>query len=147
MNAYADVEEIEVARSDLDPEYIQRRIGDWKRRVDTVFAMIKKWAANRGATVEDMPATEMNEDILRRHHVEPYAMSSLIVRKDKHIIKVIPRGLWTIGGNGRIDLITTTGLYALVDFAEPFTAPDWKIYGPEREGGVALTESSLFGLI
>ena len=90
MNTYADVEEIEVARSDLDPEYIQRRLADWKRRVDTVFTMIKRWAANQGATVENMPATEMNEDILRRHHVGPYAMSSLIVRKGRHIIKVSP---------------------------------------------------------
>jgi hypothetical protein len=147
MTTNAEVDEIEVARSDLEPDYIRRRIADWKKRVDSIFDQIRGWAAGHGATVEEMPASEMNEDLLRRHGMKPYMMSSLVVRKDKHIIKVIPSGLWTIGGNGRIDLVTTSGLYALVDFAEPFATPEWKIYGPGRREGARFSEDAFFGLV
>lgn len=147
MNTNAAVEEIEIARSDLDPVYLRERIADWKRRVSEVFVLVRRWADRQGASVEELPAEAVQEEVMRRHGVPPYTISSLVVRKGGHVIKVIPRGLWTIGGNGRIDLVTTTGLYALVDYAEPFAQPDWKIYGPGRREGLVLSEDALFGLI
>ncbi len=146
MSVRAEYEEIEVARSDLDPEYVHKRIADWRSRVEDVFTLVRRWALRQGASVEEQGPAQIREEVMRRHGIGPYSVSSLIVRKGKQIIKVVPKGLWTIGGNGRIDLVTTSGLYALVDFAEPFATPDWKIYGPGRQDGVALSETSFFEL-
>lgn len=143
----ADVSEIEITREDLDPKHVRRRVKDWQQRVKDVMQSIREWAAHRGATVSRQPDVMMNEEVMQRYDVKPVSLPSLSVMKGGNLIKVVPRGLWTIGANGRIDLITTKGLYMLVDFSEPFSTPEWKVYGPDRRKGVAFTEDAFFGLL
>lgn len=143
----AKQDDIEVARGDLDQAYLQQRIADWKDRIDAVYAEIKSWAARHGAGVEDGPSVLMHEDLMKRYGLSPERLPSLVVRSGEGLIKVQPRGLWTIGANGRIDLVTTRGLYMLVDYAEPLAEPDWRIYGPDRREGRMWSEEAFFGLI
>ena len=58
--------------------------------------------------------------------------------------KLEPRGLWIIGGNGRIDLKRNGRRYLIVDMAGNFEAPDWKVAPAERRcDREAVTESWL----
>ena len=44
-----------------------------------------------------------------------------------HVARLEPRALWIIGGNGRVDLKHDGQRYLIVDLAENFEAPDWKV--------------------
>jgi len=39
-----------------------------------------------------------------------------------------PLGLWVIGANGRVDVFTEKAAPMLVDAADPFKTPIWKLY-------------------
>ena len=43
-----------------------------------------------------------------------------------HVARLVPRGLWIIGSNGRVDLKRDGRRYLIVDMAENFEAPDWQ---------------------
>ncbi len=43
-----------------------------------------------------------------------------------HVAKIIPRGLWIIATNGRIDLKGERHYYLIFDIAESFNVPDWQ---------------------
>jgi hypothetical protein len=46
-------------------------------------------------------------------------------------MRVQPKGLWTIGANGRIDLVRRQGTFILVDHSEPLSGkPQWEFYSP-----------------
>jgi hypothetical protein len=90
----------------------------------------------------------MDEELMRRYSIPSRQLPTLLINKADGIIKVIPKGLWVIGANGRIDLFTSRGLFMLVDFAvEPFGRPLWKIYGPDHRTGVDFTTDELFDLV
>jgi hypothetical protein len=141
-------EDLELSRSDLSPDYVRRRVESWVRKIDDLYAEIRKSAAAKLITVEDGAPTTMDEELMRRYGIPSRQLPTLLIKKADGIIKVIPKGLWVIGANGRIDLFTSRGLFMLVDFAaEPFDRPHWKIYGPDRRAGVDFTPDELFDLV
>ena len=141
-------EELEVAREDLDPDYVRRRIDDWVRRIDDIYSAIRQAAVAAGISVADGPPVVMHEEVMKRYKIGPRQLPTLLITAPGRIIKVIPKGLWTIGGNGRIDLVTSRGLFMLVDFAdEPFSRPTWRIYGPGHRDGTAYAPETVLQLV
>jgi hypothetical protein len=117
----------EVTEADLSPAHIERRVDDWITRIRDLYAAIESWlpdgwSAQRGRNVR------MHEELMRRFGVAPRELPVLDLMKDgQRVASIEPRGLWIIGANGRLDLTRGTDRYVIVDEAENFAQPSWRI--------------------
>lgn len=117
----------EVTDSGLNREHVERRVENWAERIDTLFSGIERqlpppWSARRRRSVA------MHEDMMRKFSIAGRNLPVLeILRDDRVVAELEPRGLWIIGANGRIDLVGTGVHHILIDVAENFAQPDWRI--------------------
>jgi hypothetical protein len=119
-------------------DVVLRRLHDWRHRVHAMYESVQAnlhepYACDRsgkqrsqegqvqraGLTEDDIPAI----DILR------------ITRNGHVVAQFIPRMLWLIGANGRVDLLITTPhagrLFMLFDRSSPFAnQSDWRLVRP-----------------
>jgi hypothetical protein len=56
-------------------------------------------------------------------------------------------GLWLIGANGRIDVVTLSGSYALIDRARELNPPEWVVLGASRREFRAFDETEFRRLV
>lgn len=129
-------------RREAERERIERRVEDWLRRLDDLKAQIGRWTAGLPLSeIIDRPPVTMNEDLMREYGVEARAMPSFDVLARRHrAVRFQPKGLWTLGGNGRVDLVTPASALILVDRSEPLSSPSrWTVYRlRERMRGIPL---------
>lgn len=122
---------------DLSRDEVQHRIDDWLGRLDTLFQRSEEWARDHGWTVSRIGPTPMDEDLMRRHAMSPAEQPVLKLEgPDGAYALFKPKGLWVIGANGRVDLYTPKGAFILVDQADAFRAPEWRLFraSEKREG-------------
>ena len=129
---------MEEALASPEREATLRRLHDWQHRVHALYDEIQRhlsdpynwdrsgkqrsWEARvqqAGLTEDEVPAV----DTLR------------IMRSGETVAQLVPRMLWMIGANGRIDVIVTSHqagrLFMLFDRSAPFTnQSDWRIVRP-----------------
>ena len=65
-----------------------------------------------------------------------------ILRGSEPIVAFKPVGLWVIGANGRIDIFARKGTFQLVDVAESFKPPRWKVSVPSKKGKLRSFDKS-----
>jgi hypothetical protein len=122
----ADVLE-EVTGSEITRDHAARRVDDWEARIERLFSEIAQWlppgwAATRPRTVS------MHEPMMRHVGIPSRELPVLQISRDsRDIAQLEPRGLWILGTNGRLDLVGKTGHYLIIDDAEIFGPPDWRI--------------------
>jgi len=122
----------DVTSETIDAAHIRRRVDDWEERLGGLFAAIDAWLpdgweARRGAPVV------MDEELMRRFGVAAKRMPTLELEdRSGHVARLVPRGLWIIGSNGRVDLKRDGRRYLIVDMAESFEAPDWQAAPAEQ---------------
>lgn len=118
--------ETEITKSDL-----HRRIRDWKERISALYDMIAEWLRSEGEyRCKRRPRAHMYEELMDRFSVRPQTLEELdVYRGDDLVATVKPVGLWVIGANGRLDILTKDGATILVDKAEKFRKPQWVAYG------------------
>ena len=122
----------DVTSETIDAEHIQRRVKDWKKRVNEFFTSISGWLPDGWEAKSGAPVS-MNEELMRKYDVDAIQMPTLEFRDcSGHVAKIVPRGLWTIGTNGRIDLKLQGQHYLIVDMAENFKEPDWQAVRAEE---------------
>ena len=122
----------EVTSETIDAEHIQRRVNDWKERVNDFFTLIIDWLPD-GWEAQLGPQVVMHEEMMRKYDVGATQIPTLELKnRVGHIAKIIPRGLWIIGTNGRIDLKRQGHHYLIVDMAESFNVPDWQAARAEQ---------------
>ena len=116
----------DVISKTIDAEYIQRRVNDWNERVNQLFALINDWLPE-GWEAKQGPSVVMHEDLMRKHDVGATQIPTLeLSDRVGHVAKIVPRGLWIIGTNGRLDLKRQGHHYLIFDMAESFNVPDWQ---------------------
>jgi hypothetical protein len=108
---------------------ITESVADWIRRLEQLKTTMQTWLPP-DMSVVDRPPTPMYEELMRKFKVPMAQMPTFEVRRGtERVMRVQPKGLWIIGANGRVDLITTTASFILVDESEPLSgAPDWQYY-------------------
>lgn len=91
----------------------------------------------------------MHEELMEEFGLPPESIDTADIYKDGRLLASFkPKGLWIIGANGRIDLLTSKGSYILVDGAEQFQPPKWLIYSPEdKRNGKPFDKSSLLKIL
>ena len=122
----------DVTSETIDAAHIARRVEDWARRVRSLYATIGGWLPE-GWQVREGKAVFMHEELMRQFGVGRREMPTLMLAgPEGSTARLEPRGLWIIGGNGRIDLKRDGQRYLIVDMAENFEAPDWRVAPAER---------------
>ena len=123
MNTVLD----EVTSETVDAAHIRRRVEDWEERLSGLFAMIGEWLPEGWEARQGAPVV-MHEELMRKFGVAAKRMPTLEIHgRMGHVARLEPRALWIIGGNGRVDLKHDGQRYLIVDLAENFEAPDWKV--------------------
>ena len=87
---------------------------------------------------------------MQRFGVEPRKMPAFEIRAGKQrVMRFQPKGLWIIGANGRVDLVTRTAAPILVDQSTPLSGKsDWRLYdSSDRRRSVPLTQEAFSELI
>lgn len=117
----------EVTDEQLTRIDVERRVEDWAARIEELYRCIEDWlpsgwSARRGGPVA------MNEQLMREYGVPPRDLPTLdIVSGSGRRGTVEPRALWIIGANGRLDLIWGDRHYLIIDTAENFETPNWRV--------------------
>ena len=113
--------------------YVQKRLRDWKRRVEALFRQIERWAVDEWGeqSVSWGKRMQRQEYPMKRAQVAAREFPTLHILAGKRRVDFLPRCLWIIGANGQIDVLAGSSAYALVDMAEEDGQPsNWEISNP-----------------
>ncbi len=106
---------------------VVERVEDWVKRIDVLYGRIADWAAKHGLRSERKRTVTMAEELMERYAVPDRELPVLdVLRGEDPVASFVPRGLWIIGANGRIDIITKSGFRFLTDQGRN-GAPNWVV--------------------
>ncbi len=132
----------------VDKQHVVKRVGDWKKRVSDLYSTIELWLESSDYYIKRGSKLKMYEELMSEFNVRATDIETSDIYKDNKIVLTLkPKGLWIVGVNGRIDLLSTKGNYMLVDFAEQFEPPHWKLFNGDKKNGVEFTKQSFFQLL
>jgi hypothetical protein len=134
-------------------DQIEKRADDWIERLGVLRTQMEAWLQTpefAHLSVVDQPAVTMLEELMHRFGVQPRMMPAFEIRAgNQRVMRFLPRGLWTIGANGRVDLITKAAAPILADLSEPLSKPsNWQLYDSTRSARpVPLTPETFRELV
>ncbi len=134
----------------MDKEDIENRVRDWVNRIGDVFSLVKESCSNLpDIDCVENKKTRMHEELMQEYQVSPVDLPILEIRKNKELLASFkPIGLWVIGANGRIDILTKEGAYLLVDIADKEESSAWQVFTPKnRKKGVDFNKEFIASLI
>ena len=132
----------------VDKQQIEKRVSDWKERVSGLYSNINVWLNDSEYSLKDGHKLTMYEELMSQFDIPATEIDTKDVYAGKTFILALkPRGLWLIGVNGRIDILTTKGNYMLVDNAEQFKTPQWKLFNGDKKNGVEFTKPTFLNLL
>lgn len=117
----------------MDSRYVNDRVKDWKVRLAHLFDLFERQLNDRSFSVSKNRTVLMNEELMQNFFIKPVELQSMHVLKDgKTNLMLKPKGLWIVGANGRVDLMTPTDSYFLIDTAEFGCESEWVIRDRRR---------------
>ncbi|MCI4626027.1 MAG: hypothetical protein L3V56_08695 [Candidatus Magnetoovum sp. WYHC-5] len=118
----------------IDKLDIEERVKDWKERLNNLYLLVEKTLSGKKNIIcKKNRSTIMYEELMRKYNVNSENIPILDIYKDKIIIAIFePIGLWVIGANGRVDILTESGAYIVVDIAEKGKEPKWQVFTPKN---------------
>ena len=112
--------------------YVASRVDDWERRVGAFYDTVRDWVAGAGLTTETTRSMVMSEELMQDFAVTDRNIPILdVLRQNDAVASFVPRGLWTIGSRGRIDLITEQTTRMIVDLSADEGKSDWQLVSAE----------------
>ena len=143
LDALDDSQQIIVTK-----EHIEERVQDWKKRLRALFDEVSAWATENGWQVNGTGSVRMHEELMREFDVPETDQPTLRLDRQDRYALFIPKGLWVIGANGRIDLYTSKGTFIIVDLAEQGSDPSWTIFrASAKPDGDHFEPGMLAGLV
>jgi hypothetical protein len=116
-----------------------RRLQDWRSRVHTLYDRIEH-ALGTGYTYDRTGKQRSVEERVQQAGLTPEEVPPVdilrVERSGHQVMLILPRSLWIIGANGRLDLslFPKSGgrrLYILYDLSSPLEGrDDWRIVRP-----------------
>jgi len=88
---------------------------EYLARVESLYAQVRAWirAFDPRATLEE------EDTLLREEPVAPYKAKILVIERPGYKpVRLIPRGRWIIGAEGRIDMKSDLGIETLVHVSD-----------------------------
>ncbi len=116
----------------IDVAHTERLVDDWIERLQALRAQVAGWLAADfpSLRVVDRAPVPLHQAPMRRSGLAPRDMPAFEIHGgERRIMPFLPKGLWIIGGNGRVDVIARDAAPTLVDRSEPLAPQaDWRIY-------------------
>lgn len=132
----------------VDKSHVEKRVRDWKKRISELYTAIKGWTKQTEYSIKIGGKIVMYEELMAKFNVQAVEVDTADIYKDEKIILTIkPKGLWIIGANGKIDILSTRGSYVIVDTAEQFETPNWKLYNGDKKNWVDFTKQSFLQIL
>ena len=132
----------------IEAEDVIKRISDWKKRISDLYATIDNWLINTEYNIKPGPKTIMYEELMSLYNLEATKLDTIdILRGRIFVMSIKPKGLWIIGANGRIDLLSLSNNVILVDIAKQFEQPQWKLYDNNKLKGVDFNSDIFLNLL
>ena len=133
----------EVTSDAISSEHVERRVIDWIARIDGLYNQIDGWLPPLWHSSR-VSSRRMQEELMVKTKVGPRDVPVLdLVSGGNAVVTLEPRGLWIVGANGRIDLFAGERHFVIVDSAQNFETPKWKIADFDDRRSVSdLTQSS-----
>lgn len=131
-------------------QYVMERVDNWIQRVEEMYIQIEGWIrqenlyrAKRGLEVI------MYEQLMFDFEVPQKKIDTLDIFKENKLLATFkPKGLWAIGINGLIDVISMKGNFVLGDKAHAFQHPQWQIFSQgNTKSGKDFTNAEFFKLL
>lgn len=126
---------------------VQARVGEWRARIDALYAQLKNWSPAEYQWDTSQHLT-MHEEPMKACGVAPVELPVLNIHDAAGWkAKIIPYGLWIIGGDGRLDLLTGARRYLITGMPQS-VGSGWRISEPgfRRESNVLDRSSWLAAL-
>ena len=141
------IEELSQEDGTLNHGHVYERVNDWKTRIESLYRNIISWLDVYSADLTD--TVEMNEELMREYGVPSVRLPVLRFSDGSgQIAKFIPRGLWIIGANGRVDLFAKHGSSIIFDRSDNFSPSIWEITPSlERRESRPLSKETLLQAI
>lgn len=136
--------------NEIDKPYIESRVSDWLKRIDDLYESVRTNLSNsRNVKCATSRTMMMHEELMRKFNVPSVHVPILdVIKNDKILVTFKPVGLWVVGANGRVDILSEKGAYILVDTAGKGRAAEWRIYTPtNRKKATAFNRSFLEQLV
>jgi len=137
-------------KKNVDKPYIESRIDDWLKRIDSLYREVERSLSDsNNVTCDTSRKTTMNEEQMQKFNVSSVDVPILDLRRDNELLATFkPVGLWVLGANGRVDILSEKGAYILVDGSDFGDKADWKIYTPNnRKTAEKLSRSFIEQLV
>lgn len=134
----------------MDSNYVKKRVDDWERRIENLILKLKDWSKSiPGLKIKDARRQKMHEGFMKEFNISMREIPSVDILKEGKIIMVVkPFGLWIMGANGRIDLLTANGNNILVDISKEFSEARWLLYhNGNHSNGIAFTPIEFIKLL
>ena len=116
----------EVTTMSIDAPYVQRRVDDWIRRLNSLYGELN--ASLPGGWSTESATVTMHEIIMRKFNVPPAILPALLFAHETGATASLEPGeLWVIGANGRLYLTAGGQRYIVHDTADSFAPPAWEV--------------------
>ena len=120
----------DIVSDSLDPEYGLQRVEDWEYRLTELYSTIRSWLPDSWQATEGEPIV-MHEKLMQKAGIKQRKIPTLkVFNQVGHEILFVPKGLWIVCANGRVDLKYKCERYFIYDSAKIFEQPDWKVVNP-----------------
>jgi hypothetical protein len=119
----------------LERSEVVQRVEEWLNRVNALYQQIEEWVRSIGGLrAERYRSVTMSEEPMERFAVPDREVPVLDISRDAvPILSFVPYGLWIVGADGRIDVITRGGTHFIVDQGLKGT-PYWLlVHGQNRK--------------
>lgn len=134
----------------IDKSHIEKRLDDWKQRIESLYKHIDEWLDTypRYRFEVSSPVT-LDEEMMHKLDVEKIQLPTANIFKDNNLLASLkPKGLWVIGANGRVDLISKSKPISLLDVSEQFQSSEWQIaYSKNRQKRLPLNKSNFLKVL
>jgi uncharacterized protein YeeX (DUF496 family) len=132
----------------IDKQHVEKRVKDWKKRVNDLYSTLKDWLKGSDYSLRLGRKLTMYEEPMAEYKIPAAEIDTADIYKgNKILLSFKPNGLWIIGVNGKINILTTNGSYSLLDYAEEFEAPQWKLFNGDKMNGVRFTKEAFLQLL
>jgi hypothetical protein len=107
------------------------------------------WAEEIHLTAKVGQQITMDEDLMRAFRIKPVQVPTLDIWNGKKLVLSFkPKGLWVLGANGAIEILSEKNLFVLADAAERFQQPQWYIIKPgKKSANMEFTRDTFLTLL
>ena len=114
----------------LPHDRFNSRVDDWLDRINHLYEEMEIWIQDyKDFEYRKNREFSMHEELMRIHGISAKIIDIFdVYKKEDLILSFVPFGLWVLGSNGRIDLVSNNKSWFLIDKSLPLKPPpEWTL--------------------